>query len=171
MYAVIINTIIYDDYSTFFKVPYAIIISLLQLSIFLQFVCLSTCKMPNLLQRIAIAWPSAVLFSAMLLTLLLVILFPLITWVPYLSILFIIPILLSIFGLYQTTYTPSSIENWDYIKLQAPGTSNASEKVTRSKNLTKSKFSLLSNNKKPENSIRIVQITGNLFILLFFSIS
>ena len=156
--AAIVNTILYDQYSTYITVPYALLVTILWLTVFLQFVLLSTGRMPSLLQRISIAWPAAIVTSAVIISLLTIAVFPMITWIPYGSVIFLIPLVLSVVGLYQTTYTPISVEDWDYIRIDAPGNPTSLEKVKRRKNLTKTKFSLTV--EKPARSVRVVQITG-----------
>ena len=122
--------------------------------------------MPNLLHRIFIAWPSAIQFSSIFLSLFFIVILPAICWVPYCSILIIIPTILSIVGLYQTTYTPKNIDQWDYAIIQDPYEIDYSS-VSRIK-LNKIKFSQAKERLNNEQKkIRIVQITGIFYYFYF----
>lgn len=159
-FSFIITTVLYDSYPSWFSIPYACVLTFLQFTMFIQFILLSTCKMPTLVHRILIAWPASIQFSSILVSLLLIIMFPIMTWVPYASTILIIPMFCSIIGLYQTTYTPKDITMWDHVLLEYPNNSSKSEAVERCDNeLIRTKFSL--SKEKSKDSIRIVQITGS----------
>jgi len=150
-------TVILQQYPLGFSIPYTVVISYLQLCIFVEFLLLSQCKMPTLTTRIAIGWPAGIMFSAISISGFLLVIFPLMTWVNYCSILFVIPLLLSCVGLYQTTYTPNDIGNWDLVEVDGPDGYVAGDTPKRVK-YNRSKFGSLAQH-SDQKKLRIVQIS------------
>lgn len=130
--------------------------TILQTCLLLEFTLLITLRMPNLLHRIFIAWPSAIQFSTIFFVLFFVFPLPLMCWLPYTSILLILPVGLSLIGLYQTTYTPKSLQEWDNVIVPHEFDRDYAN-VSRIK-VNKTKFSKERIN-TDSKKIRIVQIT------------
>lgn len=156
LFSTLFCTALYQ-YPSWLGIPYGIVLALLQSTILIEFLLLLRCKMPKLLTRILIAWPASIIFSAFTLSLF-VGWFLVVIWVPYGSLLFFVPIIIAMIGLYQTTYVPKSITDWDHLRINAPENFTASTNPKRLKCIQKSKFSLSTG--CGSDVLRLVQITG-----------
>ena len=123
-FAILFTVILFDESPGYFYIPFLFLVSLFDLCLFLQLGLLSNCRMPSLFRRIVVAWPAALIFSASLLTILSVVGLSIITWLPYGSLFYFLPLFLAILGLYQTTFTPSSLKKWEWLRINAPLVSN-----------------------------------------------
>lgn len=107
--------IYYDSYWDWISVPFGIVLLVLYVQLFFQFLNLVRCSMPSLVTRIFLCWPAAVMFSSIFLSHLFVVILPVVAWVPYGSVAFVVPLIVAFLGLFETMYTPKQIEDWDVI--------------------------------------------------------
>lgn len=105
----------YDSYWDWISVPFGIVLLVLYVQLFFQFLNLVRCSMPSLVTRIILCWPAAVMFSSIFMSHLFVVILPVVAWVPYGSVAFLVPLIVAFLGLFETMYTPKQIEDWDVI--------------------------------------------------------